>query len=175
MSGGFAVSNVINLHPSPIDLDTDRGRQFVVDCVRAAEELISDREIQEIYELTPVDWNSITKDVALIRAIRAERARRVRNGTAARESAARHFVRAPGILSQIMDNEQASPRHRIEAAKEIRQVAAGHSDDGPSQGEKFSIVINLGADSVERYEFDVTPNKQLAPDHPEDKPDGNEW
>jgi hypothetical protein len=69
----------------------------------------------------------------------------VRNGTAAREMAARHFVKAPTILAGIMENAASNPRHVIEAAKEIRQVAAGNSDDkGSSQGKKFSIVINLG-------------------------------
>ena len=152
------MGNVISLHASPIDLNSDTGHQFVTDATRAAEGLLTDQELQQKYELSPADWRNIEKDKALIRAIQAERARRLNNGTAARELAARHFVRAPTVLAEIMDNGSASPRHRIEAAKEIRQVAAGNSgSDGPSTGEKFIININLGADHVERYEFDVTP------------------
>jgi hypothetical protein len=170
------MSDVIPLH-SPIDLNSDRGHAFVTDATRAAEGLLTDKELQDIYELTPADWIAITKDTALGRAVRDERARRVRNGTAARESAARHFVKMPDVLARIAENQASNPRHVIEAAKEIRQVAAGNSDDkGSPQGEKFSIVINLGADHIERYEVDVTPNKsqQLELD-PEGKPDGNEW
>jgi hypothetical protein len=169
------MSDVVLLSKAPIDLNSDIGRAFVVDATRAGEGLITDAELQEKYELSPTDWQNITKDRRLGRAIRDERDRRVRNGTAARESAARHFVKAPTILAGIMESEASSAKHVIEAAKEIRQVATGGSDGSPaSQGEKFSITINLGAD-VERYEFDVTPNKakQLEPDHPDDKPDGN--
>jgi len=161
---------------SPIDITTDLGRAFVTDCTRAGEGLVSDDEIREKYDLSPADWAAVTKDRGLGRAIRDERDRRVRNGTAARESAARHFAKAPTILAGIMENEASSPRHVIEAAKEIRQVAAGNSDDGPSQGgERFVITINLGSDT-ERYEFDATPNKArpLEPDHPDDKP-GENW
>jgi hypothetical protein len=129
------MSDIVQLR-SPIDFNSDLGRAFVVDATRAGEGLITDAELQEKYELSPTDWQNITKDRKLGRAIRDERDRRVRNGTAARESAARHFVKAPTILAGIMESEASSPRHVIEAAKEIRQVAAGNSDDGPSQGAK---------------------------------------
>ena len=167
------MGDIIQLR-SPIDPNTDAGRAFVVDATRAGEGLITDKELQEKYDLSPADWQNVIKDTALGRAIRDERDRRVRNGTAARESAAKHFVKAPTILAGIMESVSSNPRHVIEAAKEIRQVAAGNSDDHPSKGEMFSIVINLGSDHVERHEFDVTPKPQ--PDlNLEDKPDGNEW
>jgi hypothetical protein len=170
------MGDIVQLR-SPIDLTSDLGHAFVVDAARAAEGLLTDAELQEAYKLTPADWIAITKDAALGRAVRDERARRVRNGTAARESAARHFVKMPTILAGIAENQASSPRHVIEAAKEIRAVAAGNSADRPSQTEKFVIQINLGADHIERYEVDVTPNKsrQLELDGLEGKPDGNEW
>jgi hypothetical protein len=167
------MSDVIPLH-SPINLDTDLGRSFVTDCTRAGEALISDDEVQEKYDLSPADWAAVTKDRALERAIRDERDRRVRNGTAARESAARFFVKGPAILDQIASDVQSNARHKIDAIRELRATATGSGDGDPaSPSEKFSIVINLGAD-VERYEFDITPDK-ARPLDPEDKPDGNEW
>ena len=39
---------------TPIDLLSDTGHAFVVDCTRAGEGLITDRELQEKYELTPL-------------------------------------------------------------------------------------------------------------------------
>ena len=39
----------------------------------------------------------------------------------------RHLDKAPDILGTIMTNDGNSPRHRIEAAKELRVVA----DNGP--------------------------------------------
>ena len=67
------MGDVITLRSVPIDLISDVGRQFVTDATRAAEGLISDRELAEKYELSPADWQGIVKDVALGRAIRAER------------------------------------------------------------------------------------------------------
>jgi hypothetical protein len=165
------MGDVIVLRSIPIDLNSNTGHQFVVDCVRAAEGLISDSDLQSKYELSPVDWRNITKDTALMRAIQAERERRVLSGTAAREAAAQHFIKAPAVLGSIMSDTYASPRHRIEAAKEIRQVAAGSSSaDSRAGGEKFLITINLGEDCVVHHEFDVTPKpKQL-----EDEPDVDE-
>jgi hypothetical protein len=93
------MSNTIILGGAPVELDSAIGYQFVVDCVRAAEGLITDKELVEIYEISPADWQNIIKDTALARAIRAERDRRVRSGTAAREAAAQIFVRAPKITS----------------------------------------------------------------------------
>ena len=69
----------------------------------------------------------------------------------ARESAAKHFVKAPTILAGIMENALSNPRHVIEASKELRATAAGSSDsDSPTDSEKFFIVINLGDDCVTR-------------------------
>jgi len=154
------MGNVIQLR-SPIDLTTDLGRAFVVDATRAGEGLLTDAELQEIYDLTPADWTVITKDKALGRAVRDERARRVRNGVAARESAARHFVKMPTILAAIAESQDSNPRHVIEAAKEIRQVAAGSSDNHPAAaGDKFTITINLGGD-IEKHEINITPKPSV--------------
>jgi len=144
------MGDVVNLRSTPVDLTSDVGHQFVVDCTRAAEGLLTDRELAEKWELSPADWQSITKDMALGHAIRAERERRVRSGTAVREAAAKHLVKGPGILDSIMSGEDSNPRHKIEAFKELRQTAAiGDGAEGRS-GDRILIQINLGAD-VETY------------------------
>ena len=156
MSGSIILGDV------PIELSSDLGRQLVVDCTRAAEGLVTDRELIEKYEISPADWGNIAKDTALIRAIQAERNRRVHNGTAARESAAKHFVRAPNILGTIMDSEGANPRHKIEAIRELRATAVPDNQTNQPDNGRFHIVINLGSD-VEIY------NKSIAVD-PNDVP-----
>ena len=70
------MGDIVNLRSSPIDLNSDAGYHFVTDATRAAEGLITDRELAEKYELSPADWENITKDMALGRAVRAERERR---------------------------------------------------------------------------------------------------
>jgi hypothetical protein len=158
---------IIVLHGTPTKLDSDVGRKFVTDATRAAEGLIDDKDLQEKYELTAKNLKEMAKNPALIKAIRDERERRMRNGAAARESASRHFVRAPNVMGAIMDDTQANPRHRIEAAREIRATATsgGESTDA---GEVFHIVINLGAD--EKFEKEVVL-KQPQPPMIESNPD----
>jgi hypothetical protein len=128
-----------------VELTSSIGQQFVIDCTRAAEGLISDRELVELYEITPVDWGNIAKDTTLIRAIQAERAARVRSGTAAREMASKHFVKAPIILDRIMTDESSNPRHRIEAIRELRQTATPENQNSPAQSDRFIIKIDLSA------------------------------
>jgi hypothetical protein len=155
--------DLVNLHHTPTALTSSKGREFVCDCTRAAEGLLSDQEIKEKYELSPADWESITTNTALIRAIQAERTKRVRSGQAAREAAAQHFVRAPAILDRIMSDEQSNPRHKIEAIRELRATAAGAAgaDSTPDTSEKFIIRIDLGGADTEIFEKVITPTKPL--------------
>jgi hypothetical protein len=154
------TSNDVILHGKSVELGSSEGYRFVVDCVRAAEGLITDNNLQKKYEISPKNWKNIDKNPALITAIRDERERRVRNGQAAREKAAQSFVRAPAVMSTIMDDKNANPRHRIEAALEIRATATGGGDEStPDTSERFVITINLGADHIERIEKEITPRK----------------
>ena len=50
------MGDVVSLSNTPIDLNTDTGHRFVVDCTRAGEGLLTDKELQEKYELSPADW-----------------------------------------------------------------------------------------------------------------------
>jgi hypothetical protein len=167
------MSDIVQLR-SPIDLSTDLGRAFIVDATRAGEGLLTDEELQEKYELSDKDFRRISRDKTVGRAVRTESEFRVRNGLAAKEAAAKHFVGAPAVLNRIMTAEASNPRHAIDAAKELRAVATGGgSGDHPtSAGEKFVITINMGADT-ERFEFDApksAPQVDL-----EQKGDGNKW
>jgi hypothetical protein len=168
------VGDVIVLRSTPIDLNSDVGRQFTADACRAGEGLITDKELAEKYELSPADWQSITKDMALGRAIRAERERRVFSGVAAQEAAAKHFVKMPTILAGIAENQSSNPKHVIEAAKEIRQVAAGGDNaNHPTKSDMFIIKIDLsaGGGGIETYEKEINPNN---PALLEGKPDDTE-
>jgi hypothetical protein len=174
-----AMGDVLYLCSTPVDITSDVGRQFVTDCTRAAEGLITDKELAEKYELSPADWQNITKDVALGRAIRAERERRVHNGAAVREAAAKHFVKAPGILDGIMSDAYSNPRHKIEAIRELRQTAIGDNTDRPAEADRFIITINLGEGHVETYNksIEINPTDGDGPNNLiplKGKPDGDE-
>jgi hypothetical protein len=164
------MGDVIPLSKSPMDLNSDAGHRFVVDCTRAGEGLLSDKELQEKYELSPADWANITKDMALGRAVRAERERRMLDGTAARESACRHFVKAPGVLAGIMESAASSPRYIIDAARELRSTAAvGSGADRPRETERFLIRIDLTAGGGDVTEKTITITNEEIP--LEGKPD----
>jgi len=158
MGNIVSLKNVIVLNGSPTDLDSSAGQQWVADCCRAGEGLCSDQELMGKYELSPDEFQKISANKTLIRAIKAESERRVRNGVATREAACKHWVKGPAILDSIMSNEHSNPRHKIEAIKELRATATGGSGDGrAADSEKFTIVINLGEDHVERFETTISP------------------
>jgi hypothetical protein len=160
----MAMSDSVVLGGVEVELTSDVGRAFVVDCVRCAESLLTDKELAQIYEISPADWQNIANDAALGRAIRAERDRRVRNGAAAREMASKKFVKAPTILDRIMTDEGMNARHRVDAIKEMRAIAAPEKQNNPAQSERFIIQINLGDESK-------TYNKSIAPTPDADMPD----
>ncbi|HZR89951.1 MAG TPA: hypothetical protein VFB02_24365 [Bradyrhizobium sp.] len=143
----------ITLLGTPVSLDSEAGRSFVADCARNIEGLKSDKELRDNWGLDEPDWGRLAENARLLNAIKTERQRRISSGEAAREAAQRHFVKAPSVLAAILENETISPRHRIEAAKELRQVAAGASEN-IGTGEKFVIMIDLGEDQRLVREFD---------------------
>jgi hypothetical protein len=154
------MGDIVELHSSPIDLDSEVGHRFIVDCTRAGEGLITDKELQEKYELSPADWRNITKDVKLGRAIRAESERRQRSGASVREMAAKHLIKGPSILDGIMTGADSHPKHKIEAFKELRTTASiGDGTEGRPDSNRFVIQINLGADTeIYSKSIAVDPN-----------------
>jgi hypothetical protein len=157
------MADTITLHGALVELNSDLGREFTENCVRAGEGLIDDRELAELYELTPANFQVISKDTALIRAIRTVRDRRVRTGQAAREAAAKHFVKAPGILDRIMTDESSNDRHKIEAIRELRRTAIPENQNSQPDNGRFIIQINMGAD-VELYNKSIAINPDDTPD-----------
>jgi hypothetical protein len=136
-------------------LDSEINRDFVADCARNIEGLRSDGELKEAWGLDEHGWSQLSENAPLLEAIKAERERRIRNGEAAREAAKLHYADTPSVLSEILHNVAISPRHRIEAAKELRQVACSAPEDSTSAGAKFVISINLGADHRLVKDFDL--------------------
>jgi hypothetical protein len=123
--------------------------------VRHLEGATSELDIKSKWQLTDESWTALASNGPLLNAVRAERDRRIFSGECAREAAQRHFAGAPNVLARLLRDEQISPRHRIEAARELRQ-AAGNGPNDIVPKEKFKIIINLSAD--ERFERECTPS-----------------
>jgi len=144
-----------------IPLASDVGGAFIADCSRNRERLVSDSQICEKYGLTFNAWAEIAQNKAVRLAVNAEHERRIRNGDAAKEAAAKLFAEAPEVLGKILHSEQASPRHRIEAARELRATANTGAERTGDAGDRVVITINLGADQKLTFDKSVAP---LTPD-----------
>jgi len=148
------TSAVLNPHPSAavtlrgisIPLSSDVGGAFLADCARNRERIMSDDAIREKYGIEADAWADIIKNPAVRLAVNAEAERRVRTGDAARDSAAKLFASAPEVLGKIMNDPKSSPRHVIEAAKEIRATARSGDEKSEAETDRVIISINLGAD-----------------------------
>ncbi len=167
--GGGTLTSVpspdtVRLRGAVVALDSDVGGAFVTDCARNVEGTLSDAEIKNKWELSDHDWAGIAKNAPLLAAIRTEHERRMFTGEGAREAAQRHYAKAPRVLNRILTDEQVPPRHRIEAARELRQAAAQGPDIAPGPQEKFSIIINLGADETFVKEVHDRPFLRPQPD-----------
>jgi hypothetical protein len=159
----------VTLRGVRVPLASDVGHAFVVDCARNRERLFSDDQIREKYDISPDAWDEIAKNKALRLAINSESERRMLNGTTAQEAAAKIFTEAPEVMGSILRDNQASPRHRIEASKELRTTARFPDETPGADAEHFTITINLGTD--EKLVVDCGPPKQ-----PKENPDGErDW
>ena len=150
------IGSVI-LRGASVSLIAEIGRAFVADCARHTEGLVPDSEIKNKWGLSDEDWGRLATNAPLLQVVRTERENRIANGDAAREAAQRYFANAPTVLGDILSNEQVSPRHRIEAARELRQVASEGPGIAPGAGEKFVITIDLGEDKKLVFEKDISP------------------
>jgi hypothetical protein len=90
------------------------------------------------------DWKQLGEDDVLVAAIELEKAKRVRDGTAPRKKAQIHFAAAPDILNGIMTDKDASPRHRIESAKELRAISANTTPEAIAQDRSTRIPRQPG-------------------------------
>lgn len=139
------------LRGQSISLTSDVGRAFVCDCARYTECLIAEADVKNKWGLSDEAWRGLEQNLAVLEAVKRERERRVMDGVAAAEAARWQFVKAPSVLGGILSSDEVSPRHRIEAARELRAIASADGGADKQSGEKFTIIINLGADEKRTY------------------------
>src|SRR6478672_1606134 len=120
------MSDTVNL---PIALDSDLGRQLVVDCARFQEGIVDEKAIRKKYRFDEAAWDALGND-EFVRAVEEESVRRMRDGSSKREKAQLLVVKAPDVLGGIMNSADANDRHRIDACKTLNDFAS----NGPGQG-----------------------------------------
>jgi len=121
--------------------------ELLTDLARFSEGLYTEKFIRRKYRdlLSEDDWVVLATDDLLVEMVEAEKIRRIRNGSFKRERAQQHITKAPDILEKILSDERASPKHRIDAAKVLDDLADNGPQSAPEQ-DRYHIVINLGAD-----------------------------
>lgn len=134
-----------------VALDTEVGGEFVLHCARYTEGLLSEADIKSKWAITDAGWAALANNTHLLDRVRRERERRVFNGAAAREGAQHHLTKAPNVLGGILTDATIPPRHRIEAARELRQAVSGGDVASNKETEKLTVVINLGDEPI-RFE-----------------------
>jgi hypothetical protein len=130
--------------------------EFISDLCRFSEGIFSEAAVRKKYRFDEATWASLGEDDELVRAIEEEKTRRIRSGTAKREKAQQHVVRAPDVLEKILTDEKASPKHRIDAAKALDDLA----DNGPqaaAEQDRVVVTINLGGGDVLRFDASAKP------------------
>jgi hypothetical protein len=142
--------------------------ELIEDLCRYQEGLCTQQQVKKRWRelIDEKTWDKLGNDGELVRAIETRRVQRIRSGAFKRERAQALVTAAPDVLSGILLDKSASPKHRIDSAK----VLDGMSDTGPqttSPAEHFHIVIDLSGDSKLKSADDVitidaTPRKTLA-------------
>jgi hypothetical protein len=100
------------------------GAAFIVDCARHIEDLVPAKILQAKYELNDESWEALGDNIALQRAVGAQKERRIYDGTAAREKAAHALVTAVGVIDDIVKDAGSPARSRIDGTRELRAIAA---------------------------------------------------
>jgi hypothetical protein len=159
---GFFDENPTSVPPSLLE-----NFELIQDLCRYAEGLYSREAVKKKWRkiITNEMWDMLGSNDELVDRIEAEKVRRVRDGSAKRERAQQHVVKAPDILNGIMSDPKMSAKHRIDSARTLDQFA-GNTPDAVEQ-ERILIHIDLGADirakggtpgPADVLTLEVTPN-----------------
>src|SRR5262245_50832233 len=143
----------------PMSDDLVNNHEFLADCCRYAEGVASEQQIKKKWRFDDKTWARLGEDDALVEAIELEKVRRIRSGAAKREKAQQLIVQAVDVLGGIALDPSASAKHRIDASKTLDAFADNGPARAPDSGERFSIVINLGADHKIKIDKQIKPIK----------------
>ena len=158
----------VELRDHLMPLDSERGLELITDLARYAEGLMDEAAVKKIYRFSDEDWDRLGSNDELVEKIQAEKTRRIRNGSSARERAQDLFAGAPAVLGTILHGDDVSPRHKIESARELRAIAANGPEATASET-RFIISIDLGGGEVLKFNKSIECKAHDAedPDNPD--------
>jgi hypothetical protein len=143
-----------------IEIDSDVGRAFAVDCVRFIEGVATEEQLRKKYGLLSDEaWRQLEGIEPLQVLIGRLIEDRLRDGTAQREKASLRWNSAIDTVHAIVQDPATPVRARIDGARELRACSTGTEDSKPDARERLTIHINFGTAKVHR-EIELTPIKQ---------------
>ena len=165
----------VELRDHLMPLDSERGLELITDLARYAEGLVDEAAVKKIYRFSDEDWDRMGSNDELVEKIQAEKTRRIRNGSSARERAQTLFAEAPAVLGTILHGDDVSPRHKIESARELRAIAA-NGPEATAPETRFIISIDLGGGEVLRFNksIECTAHDVEDPDNPDTNIDADD-
>jgi hypothetical protein len=142
---------VVTLCGIEVEIDSHVGAAFVADICRHVEDLMTAEALRTKYGLQDeTAWDGLVANEPLQRAIAAAKTRRIHDGSAAREHAQHLFLNTPTVLGEIINDVSMSPRHRVDAIRELRACAAvGAEAEATAGGERIRININFGTAKIQ--------------------------
>jgi len=133
--------------------------ELISDLARFSEQLLSEAAVRRKYRdlLGDEAWAMLGTDDLLVEMVEAEKLRRMRNGAYKRERAQELVTKVPDVLGRIVQDERASPRHRIDASKALDDLAEGGSRAVHDDSDRVVVTINLGGGDVLHFDAPVKP------------------
>src|SRR5215469_6545401 len=121
--------------------------EFLADCSRYLEGLYTCAQVKKRWRnINNATWDLLGDDNELVDAIEQERTRRIRSGEAKRELAQKHIATdGPNTLHNIICNERANDKHRIDAVKALDSLTGNPVEN--EQRDRIIIKIDLSADT----------------------------
>jgi len=170
MARGITVAGTALIGGVPVPLDTALGGSFMADCARFTEGLIDEHELRAEWGLSEAEWIGIGENGDLLEAVRRLMRKRVESGTAAQERARYAYPDVVKGLVEIANSKETSPRHRIEASRELRAVSNISKEGGAGSPGQFIITINMGADTPPLHVVGEVPPRDEEHDGAEPSP-----
>jgi hypothetical protein len=105
---------------------------FVLAMARFADGVWTESQIKRKFCFDDATWAKLGSDDRLVEKIEALKELRIRRGDTKRERAQQRVIQAPAVLENIMMSADASPKHRIDAAKALDAFANGPEAAAPA-------------------------------------------
>ena len=117
--------------------------------------MLSEQDVKKKHHFDDATWEQLGNNDALIEAIEPEKIRRIRNGSTARER--RKYCLRKRLTCSVISCTMTAFRHDTRSTKQHSAIAANGPEATPAT-DRFQIIINLGADVVERYDKSIAVN-----------------